>query len=154
MLPVTSVGRRFCGRAEHVCVLILPLFPVTICDGEMEASKCLSCFRHCNLILWNLRQKSHNFISFSVKKLVYPSALCLLQFGFKLSRFRHCPACIITALVISGNRHYLFGLGGRQCLHLRSDIKRHMPEKGEARKARYLQSSLTSRDYYCQEWRK
>lgn len=54
MLPLTSVGRCFCGRAEHVCVLVLPLFPLTICDGEMEASKCLSCFRHCNLILRNL----------------------------------------------------------------------------------------------------
>lgn len=51
MLPVMSVGRCFCGRAEHVWVSILPLFPLAIGNGEMEASKCLSCFHHCNLIL-------------------------------------------------------------------------------------------------------
>lgn len=30
--------------------------------------------------------------------LVYPIALCFLQFGCKLPRFSHCQACIITAL--------------------------------------------------------
>lgn len=43
---------------------------------------------------------------------MYPSAPCLLQFGFKLSRFWHCPGCIIPALAICGNRQYLFSLGG------------------------------------------
>lgn len=93
MLLVTSVGRCFCWREEHV---------------EM----CLSCCHHFNLILQNFWGRSLNFIFFFQQKHLCTPVLCV-HFSLDLNSLgldiAH-PASS-TALAMCGNRHYLFSLG-------------------------------------------